>query len=245
MLDTFDSDQSRSLLAAIVDSSDDAIISKDVNGTITSWNRGAQRIFGYTAQEAVGQSILMLIPAGRESEEAEILTRIQRGDRVDHFETVRQTKDARLVCVSVTISPVKDATGTIIGASKVARDITPQLALQQQLRLSEERFRTTLSSIGDAVIATNEHGDIRFMNAVAEKMTGWTEAEAYALPLSHVLRLLNENTGQPVENSVLNVLRTGKIAARHTILLAKDGTEWPIDDRGAPICNSTGAAPIG
>ena len=108
-------------LAAIVESSDDAIISKDVNGTITSWNKAAERLFGYLAKEIVGKSITILIPPGRLNEEVEILDRIRRGEHVDHFETVRQRKDGSLVEVLLTISPVIDDSGKIIGASKIAR----------------------------------------------------------------------------------------------------------------------------
>ena len=107
---------------AIVDSSDDAIISKDLNGVIRTWNRSAERLFGYTAAEAIGQSVAtLLIPADRQEEEPEILSRLRRGQRVDHFETKRKRKDGTLLDISLTISPVKDGKGNIIGASKIAR----------------------------------------------------------------------------------------------------------------------------
>jgi PAS domain S-box-containing protein len=119
-----EAERAASLLSAIVDSSDDAIISKDLTGIITSWNRSAERLFGYTAAEAVGQSITILIPSERLQEEPKILARLKRGERVDHFETVRRRKDGTLLDISLTISPVKDAQGTVIGASKIARDIS-------------------------------------------------------------------------------------------------------------------------
>src|SRR5438874_58265 len=119
-------EETQSKLAAIVESSDDAIISKTLDGTIQTWNEGARQIFGYTADEMVGQSILRLLPADRQHEEADILARLQRGERVDHFETVRVTRDGRYIDVSVTISPLRDSTGRIVGASKIARDITAQ-----------------------------------------------------------------------------------------------------------------------
>jgi PAS domain S-box-containing protein len=111
-------------LAAIVEDSDDAIISKDLNGMITSWNHGAERIFGYTADEMIGSSIRRIIPQDCQREEDEILAHLKRGERRDHFETVRMTKDGRQVYVSLTISPIKDETGQVIGASKIARAIT-------------------------------------------------------------------------------------------------------------------------
>src|SRR5215471_9771698 len=110
-----------SRLAAIIASSDDAIVSKDLNGTILTWNRGAERIFGYTEQDAIGQSIRMIIPANRQSEEDDVLAKIRQGLSVDHFETVRQRKDGTLIDVSVTISPVRNTHGEIVGASKIAR----------------------------------------------------------------------------------------------------------------------------
>jgi len=132
-------ERSALLLSAIVDSSDDAILSKDLNGVITSWNKSAERIFGYTAEEAIGQPVAkLLIPADRQDEEPAILGRLRRGERVDHFETKRKHKDGTILDISLTISPVKDSSGTIIGASKVARDITAQIRGQQELRLANE-----------------------------------------------------------------------------------------------------------
>ncbi len=127
-------DRNARLLASIVESSDDAIVSKDLNGVITSWNQSAERLFGYTAQEAVGQSILMLIPSDRLEEEPRILASLRRGERVDHFETIRVRKDGSRLNISLTISPVKDAEGRIIGASKVARDITKQILQEAALK---------------------------------------------------------------------------------------------------------------
>jgi PAS domain S-box-containing protein len=131
-------DTTNSLLAAIVDSSDDAIISKNLNGIITSWNKSAERIFGYAAEEAIGQHITLIIPPERRSEEDTIIASLRRGERIDHFETVRVRKDGSLVDLSLTISPVRDSAGRVTGASKVARDITDQKRTNERLRRVEK-----------------------------------------------------------------------------------------------------------
>lgn len=125
-------------LAAIVESSDDAIVAKDLNGIVFSWNKGAERIFGYTEKEMLGKPISILIPAERHNEEPEILRRIGRGDRVDHYETMRQRKDGRLVEISLSVSAVRDRNGRIIGASKIARDITERKRIERQQRALHE-----------------------------------------------------------------------------------------------------------
>ncbi len=138
-------------LASIVESSDDAIVSKNLDGIITSWNRGAERVFGYTAEEAIGQPITIVIPQDRQDEERTILTRIRRGERIDHFETVRQRKHGSLIVVSLTVSPVKNAEGKIVGASKIARDITEQKRSQEQIatlaREAEHRSKNLLANV--------------------------------------------------------------------------------------------------
>ncbi|MGB8459479.1 MAG: PAS domain S-box protein [Candidatus Acidiferrum sp.] len=135
-------DRVTGLLAAIVDSSDDAIVSKSLDGFVTSWNKSAERLFGYTAEEAVGQHITLIVPADRRHEESTILERLKRGERVDHFETVRISKNGKMLDVSLTISPVRDAAGSVVGASKVARDITERKRTEQALLENEERLRT-------------------------------------------------------------------------------------------------------
>ena len=134
-------------LAAIVDSSNDGIISKNLDGVITSWNKTAERLFGYSAEEAVGHHITLIIPPDRRPEEAVILERLKRGERVEHFETVRVRKDGAMLDVSLTISPVKDSEGRVIGASKVARDFTAQKRTEQTLRESEQRLRALTDTL--------------------------------------------------------------------------------------------------
>ncbi len=136
------------LYEAIVDSSDDAIISKNLSGIVMSWNKGAERIFGYSAAEMIKQSITKILPADRLNEETQILTRMQRGERIDHFETQRQRKNGSLIEVSLTISPIRNAQGIIVGASKIARDITLQKAALEELRRADQlkaEFLATLS----------------------------------------------------------------------------------------------------
>jgi PAS domain S-box-containing protein len=138
-------------LAAIVESSDDAIVSKDLDGTITSWNGGAQRIFGYLAEEIIGKPITILIPTDRQKEEETIIERIRRGQRVEHYETVRQRKHGELIDISLTISPLRNAQGKVIGASKIARDITEYKRSQAQIvnlaREAEHRTKNILSTV--------------------------------------------------------------------------------------------------
>jgi PAS domain S-box-containing protein len=160
------------LLAAIVGSSDDAIISKNLDGVITSWNESAERIFGYMASEAVGQHITLIIPEDRLEEEKDILDRLRRGERVDHFETVRVRRDGTKLDISLTISPVKDASGRVVGASKVARDITNQKRAEQALRTSEERFRTIFDTTPECVKVVSRDGTVLHMNRAGLQILG-------------------------------------------------------------------------
>jgi len=140
-------DKAISLLAAIVDSSEDAIISKDLDGIITSWNKGAGKLFGYSAEEAIGKHISLVIPLSRRDEEITIIDRVRRGERIEHFDTVRVRKDGTEFDISLTISPIKDATGKVVGASKIARDITQRKDTERALNESEERFRALADAL--------------------------------------------------------------------------------------------------
>jgi PAS domain S-box-containing protein len=162
------------LPTAIVSSSDDAIVSKNLNGVITSWNKSAERIFGYSAHEAIGQNITMVIPPERRDEEVEILARLGRGERIEHFDTVRRRKDGTPVDVSLTVSPIRNASGQIVGASKVARDITDRIRAEKALRESEERFRAIVETNPECVKLVTRDGTVLHMNSAGLQMIGAT-----------------------------------------------------------------------
>ncbi len=165
-------------LGAVVMSSDDAILSKDLNGIITSWNRGAERLFGYTEHEAVGQSLMMLIPPDRLDEERSILDRIRRGEVIEHYETVRQRKDGTLFDISLTVSPIKNAQGQIVGASKISRDISEHKQLEEKLHASETMYRRLFETAKDGVLILDaNNGRILEANPFMTELSGYETAE--------------------------------------------------------------------
>lgn len=173
-------------LAAIIDSSDDAIISKNLNGIIQTWNKGAERIFGYTASEAVGQSILLLIPPDRHQEESTILARLKRGERIEHYETVRRCKDGRHIDISLTVSPVRGADGRILGASKVARDITERKKAEARIQQVNAELEARLQERTRELVTTHE----RFRALVAQlRLTEQRERR-------HLATLLHDSLAQ-------------------------------------------------
>ncbi len=176
-------EQKQAQLAAIVESSEDAIIGKTLSGVITSWNRGAEKIFGYTAAEAIGQPLLMLLPPERQHEEQGILARIAHGETIQHFDTIRVRKDGREICISATISPLMDGNGTVTGASKIARDITSQRLADEALRESEERIRILGDNLPNGMMYQLDMGadaqtrQFTYISAGVERLHGVT-AEA-------------------------------------------------------------------
>ena len=185
-------------LAAIVASSDDAIISKDLNGTIITWNNGAERIFGYAAEEAIGKQISILIPPDRENEEPFIIERIRRGERVDHYDTIRVRKDGNLVHISLTVSPIKDASGRVIGASKIARDVTErkrQESIISILGREVDHRAKNLLAVVQAIVSLTE-GDTPAQ--VKAAITG----RIHALANAHNLLALSHWEGASLESMV-------------------------------------------
>jgi PAS domain S-box-containing protein len=213
------------LLAAIVDSSDDAVISKNLDGMITTWNKGAERIFGYSAEEAIGHHITMLIPPDRLDEEVTILERLKRGERVDHYETVRLRKDGIRVHLSLTISPVKDAHGRIIGASKVARDITDRKRVEQAL--AERALLLDLSN--DAILVRDGDDRITYWNKSASELYGFSGDEAVGR-VSH--DLLQTEFPESLERIAEQLHRDGRWSGEllHT---RKDGSHIVVVSRWA------------
>jgi PAS domain S-box-containing protein len=220
-------------LGAIVDSSDDAIISKDLHGTITSWNKSAERMFGYTAEEIVGKSITLLIPPDRQNEEPEFLARLRKGERVDHFETMRRRKDGTLLDISLTISPVKNALGEIIGASKIARDTTEAKRAERNNRL----LSAIVDSSDDAIISKDLNGTITSWNSSAERLFGYTAAEA----IGKSVTILIPEDRLDEEPKILGRLRRGeRVDHFETIRRKKDGTLLDLSLTISPIRDSEG-----
>ena len=221
----------RRRLAAIVESSDDAIVSKDLNAIINSWNKGAERIFGFTAEEAIGQPITILIPLDRRDEETEILARIGRGERIEQLETVRQRKDGSLINVSLTVSPIKDEQGKIIGASKIARDITQSKEAQERLQRALDFDETVMSGMGEGLYTVDTEGRLTFMNPAAQRILGWTLDELLGRCMHNVTHHSRpDGTPFPQEECAgLQVLREGKtLTEYHDVFIRKDGTFFDV-----------------
>ncbi len=172
--------ETQMLLSRIVSSSDDAMISKTLDGTVTTWNQGAARIFGYSAEEIVGKPISVLAAPGREDDMTKVLEQIKRGARVEHYETQRRRKDGAIVDISLTVSPIHDAEGRTIGASKIARDITAQKAADNALRLSETKYRTTFDMAPVGIIHVSSDRRYLMVNDFYCNLLGYTRGELLA-----------------------------------------------------------------
>jgi PAS domain S-box-containing protein len=210
-----EAEETKSRLAAIIESSNDAIISKDLDSIITNWNKGAEKIFGYTAGEMVGASVMRLIPADRQEEENRIFGKIKREENVEHFETLRQTKDGRLIDVSITASPIKDAAGTVIGVSKVARDITGRKRAQDEVRYLNETLEQHVIERTTELQAANE----------ALESFSYSVSHDLRAPLRHVrgfVEMLQQDAGPSLSEKNLGLLTTISRSAKQMERLIDD-----------------------
>lgn len=224
---------SASLLEAIVHSSDDAIIAKDLNGIVMSWNPAATRIFGYEPEEMIGQSILRLIPPHLQFEEDAILAKLRAGEQLTHYETVRVRKDGGEVIVSLTISPVRNSQGKVVGISKIARDITDQKALD----LARFWLAAIVESADDAILSKDLNGIITSWNRAASRIFGYSEEEIVGSP---VLKLIPEDL-HPEEAVILDKIRKGeKIDHYETVRVTKSGRRLNVSLTISPLRDSSG-----
>jgi len=225
--------QKQGMLAAIVVTSDDAIISKTLQGIITSWNYSAERIFGYSEAEAIGKHISLIIPPDRLDEENYIISRIAAGNKIEHFETIRQMKDGSKIPVSVSVSPIIDANGNVIGASKIARNISEQQkALEKQATLA-----AIIDTSDDCILSKTLDGNITSWNKAAERMFGYTEKEVLGKHISLIIppeRLSEEHY------IISEVSKGNKIDHFQTIRKARDGRQVAISLSVSPIVDENG-----
>lgn len=216
-------------LASIIANSDDAIISKSLDGTILSWNNAAERLFGFRQKEMLGRPITKIIPADRLAEEHLIIKRLRRGERIDHYETVRTRKDRRTIDVSISISPIRDAENRIIGACKIARDITERRHTEEALRRSEQVMRSILDTAADVIITIDQRGIIRSANAATRRLFGYAAEELVG---SNVNRLMPEPFRGEHDGYLRDYCRTGRAKiigiGREVIGQRKDGTTFPM-----------------
>jgi len=223
-------EEANAKFAAIVEFSSDAIIGHKLDGTIVTWNKGAERIFGYTEDEARGRSISILTPPDRADDTLQFTQAIRRGENVQHIETERVRKDGSRIDVSLTISPIKDAAGRVVGASRIARDITQRKRMEHALRDSEARARAILDTAVDAIITIDERGIMESFNPAAERLFGYLAAEVIG---ENVKMLMPEPYHSEHDEYLYNYMSTGirKIIGigREVIAKRKDGTNFHVD----------------
>jgi PAS domain S-box-containing protein len=231
------------LLAFTVDSSDDAIIAKTTEGVVTSWNRGAERIYGYAAAEMIGQPITLLIPPDRPDDMREILRRIRDGEAVQHYETMRTRKDGGLIDISLSVSPIHDETGQLIGVSSIARDITQRRRAEEQLRAAAQSIddRTALlASIvdysDDAIIAKTPQGVITSWNRGAEMIYGYPAKEAIGQPMS---LLIHPERADEMDVILARIRRGERVEHYETMRVRKDGRTISVSLTVSPIYDSS------
>jgi len=220
-------------LAAIIESSEDAIASKDLNGIITSWNKSAERLFGYTAEEIIGQPVTLIIPPELHDDEPRILGKIRAGERIEHFQTVRVHKNGQLVDVSLTVSPIRDDKGNVVGAAKIVRDITRQKKLEE----AALRLAAIVESSDDAIASKDLNGTITSWNRSAEKLFGYKPEEIIGKPVTTIIppELHHDET------MILSKIRRGeKIDHFETIRLHKNGDRIEVSLTISPVKDDNG-----
>ena len=219
-----------SRLAAIVSSSDDAIIGKTPDGIITDWNRGAEEIFGYTAEEMVGRSVAALVPLGEEDDTQNIMVRVRNGDRIEHYETRRQRKDGEIIDVSLTVSPVLDTSGRLLGASKVARDVTEAKRSRAEVIRREAHLRSVLDTVPDAMVVIDKSGKIESFSAAAERLFGYKAADVAG---QNVSMLMPQPYKAQHDGYLARYLSTGekRVIGRGRVVVGqrKDGSTFPME----------------
>jgi PAS domain S-box-containing protein len=226
-------EQKQAILAAIVATSDDAIISKTLQGIVTSWNPAAERMFGYSETEAIGRHISLIIPPDRLNEEELIISNITRGNKIDHFETVRVAKNGSQIPISVTISPIINRSGTIVGASKIARDIS----IYKQASEKQGMLAAIVDGSDDTILSKTLEGIVTSWNKAAEKMFGYTEAEVIG---QHISLIIPAERLQEETYIIGEVSKGNKIDHFHTFRRAKNGREVPISVSVSPIFDEAG-----
>ncbi len=223
-------DETNSRLAAILAASDDAIISKSLEGIIIDWNAGAEKIFGYRAAEVIGRPIAILQPPNQPHEEEVILAQLQQGGKIDHFETQRRRKDGEIIDVSVTISPFRNHAGTIAGASTIARDITAAKRAQTALQEREAYLQSVLDTVPDAMIAIDPQGLIQSFSAAAERLFGYQAAEAIG---QNVRMLMPPPYHEQHDSYLARYLSTGERRiigfGRVVVGQRRDGSTFPME----------------
>lgn len=225
--------QASNLLAAIVDSSDDIIISKNLDGIITSWNTTAQRVFGYSSKEAIGAHITLIIPKDRLPEEDTIISRVRRGERIEHFDTVRQRKDGTLIDISLTISPVRDSSGRIVGASKVAREITDRKRAERSSAL----LAAIVDSSDDAIVSKTLDGIITSWNKSAERIFGYLPEEAIG---KHITLIIPRDRWDEESGIIARIGRGERVDHFQTLRRRKDGSLVDVSLTISPVKDSAG-----
>lgn len=206
-------EENEHLLSSIVQTSDDAIFARDLDGVILSWNRGAERIYGYAAHEAVGRNMSMLVPPESADELTELLAAVRRGECVEHYVTNRLRRDGERISVSLTVSPIKDATGSIVGASAIARDITTQMRVEEALRKSETMYRSVVTAMAEGVVFQSADGVITAINPAAEMIQGRTAEQLIGRNLDESKWEAVYEDGRPFpgeSHPAMVTLRTGK-----------------------------------